>query len=111
MIGLYGVIAESVAQRVPEIGMRMALGATAGGIARMVLTRSALTVIAGIAIGLAGAVALRGVMGKFVFGVEAGDPISYAVASGLLVAAAFCASLIPARRAAAIDPLQALRRE
>ena len=111
MIGLYGVIAESVAQRVPEIGIRMALGATSARITQMVLTRSALMVAAGLAIGLAGAVALRGLMGRFVFGVEAGDPVSYTVACGLLLAAAFCASLIPARRAAAIDPLQALRRE
>jgi ABC-type antimicrobial peptide transport system permease subunit len=111
MIGLYRVIAESVAQRVLEIGIRMALGATAAGIARMVLTRSALTVIAGIGIGLAGAVGFRGVMGKFVFGIEAGDPVSDTAACGLLAVAAFCATLIPARRAAAIDPLQALRRE
>jgi ABC-type antimicrobial peptide transport system permease subunit len=96
---------------VPEIGIRMALGATAARITQMVLTRSALMVAAGLAIGLAGAVPLRGLMGRFIFGVEAGDPVSYTVASSVLLAAAFCASRIPARRAAAIDPLQALHRE
>jgi putative ABC transport system permease protein len=111
MIGLYGVVAESVSQRVPEIGVRMALGATAGSIARMVLGQSAVTVAVGIAVGLAGAAALRGVMARFIFGVEPGDPISYITAVGLLLVAAFAASLIPARRAASIDPLQALRRE
>jgi putative ABC transport system permease protein len=111
MVGLYGVVAESVQRRTPEIGIRMALGATAAGVARMVLARTGLMVMTGLAIGLAASVALKHLVAGFVFGVEPGDPLSYAAACGVLLAGALCASFIPARRAAAVDPLQALRRE
>ena len=111
MIGLYGVIAESVAQRVPEIGVRMALGAAPSDILRLVLTQGGWMVAVGVALGFGGALALRDSMASFVFGVPTSDPLSFAVAAVSLVVATLIACLVPARRAAAVDPVIALRQE
>ena len=111
MIGLYGVIAESVAQRVPEIGVRMALGAAPSDILRLVLTQGGWMVAVGVALGIGGAIALRDSMASFVFGVPTSDPVSFAVAVSSLVVATLIACLVPARRAATVDPVIALRQE
>jgi predicted lysophospholipase L1 biosynthesis ABC-type transport system permease subunit len=111
VIGIYGVIAESVAQRVPEIGVRMALGATAGGVVRMILRQGAWMIGIGVALGTAAALAMHEVMAAFVFRVPTTDPLSFGVACLALVAAGLVASAVPARRAARIDPVVALRQE
>ena len=111
MIGLYGVIAESVGQRVPEIGVRMALGAAPGDILRLVMKQGGWMVATGLALGLGGALALRDSMASLVFGVPTSDPISFVVAALSLVVATLVACLLPARRAAAVDPVIALRQE
>jgi putative ABC transport system permease protein len=108
-IGLYGVIAFSVARRTREIGIRMALGSTRGQVLRQVLTEALGLVVVGTLVGSAlaavGAQALSGVL----LGVTAFDPVSYVVATVLLLLTAMLASVIPARRAASVDPLIALR--
>jgi putative ABC transport system permease protein len=111
MIGLYGVIAESVAQRVPEIGVRMALGAAPFDILRLVMTQGGWLVAVGISLGIGGAIALRDSMSSFVFGVPTSDPLSFVVAAVSLLAATLIACLVPARRAAAVDPVIALRQD
>lgn len=110
-IGLYGVIAESVAERVPEIGVRMALGATASNVVRMIAREGLSMVLAGLAIGMAAAAALNHVMQSLVFGVETTDPAVYAVAAGCLLMVTSMGMLLPARQAAAVDPIIALRQE
>jgi putative ABC transport system permease protein len=109
MVGIYGVIAESVARRVPEIGIRLALGATTQDVITMIVRQGAWFLAVGIPIGLAGATALRSTMSSLVFGVDPVDLQAYAAACACLAAATLAASLIPARRAAAIDPVRALR--
>jgi putative ABC transport system permease protein len=108
-IGLYGVIAFNVARRTREIGIRMALGSTRGRLLRQVMIEAiglvSVGTLAGAALAALGAQALSGVL----LGVTALDPVSYAIAAGLLLAVALLASVIPARRAASVDPLVALR--
>jgi ABC-type antimicrobial peptide transport system permease subunit len=111
MIGLYGVIAESVAQRVPEIGVRMALGAAPSDILRLILTQGGWMVAVGVALGIGGAIALRDSMASLVFGVPTSDPVSLVVAVASLIVATLIACVVPARRAAAVDPVSALRQE
>jgi putative ABC transport system permease protein len=111
MVGIYGVVAESVARRVPEIGIRMALGATARDVMALILRQGAWMLAIAIPLGLAGAVAMRGVMASFLFGVQPDDPQSYALAVMALVATTLGACAVPAWRAAAIDPVTALRQE
>jgi len=109
MIGIYGVLAESVAERVPEIGVRMALGAQPADVLALVLRQGAWIVLAGLGFGLAAALSLRQEMTSLVFGVETTDPVSYAAASAALLVAGLSACAIPARRAARLDPVAALR--
>ena len=111
MVGLYGVIAESVAQRVPEIGVRMALGAAPFDILRLVMTQGGWMVVIGVALGIGGAIAVRDSMASFVFGIPTSDPLSFIVAAVSLVFATLVACLVPARRAAAVDPVIALRQD
>jgi ABC-type antimicrobial peptide transport system permease subunit len=110
-VGLYGLIGYTVANRKREIGIRVALGATArqvvGPIVREGLTLGAL----GIAIGLAASLAATRVLAAFLFGVTATDPLTFAGVAGLLLAVAFAASVVPARRALKVDPVTALRAE
>lgn len=111
MVGLYGVIAATVAQRTPEIGMRMALGATRLDIAALVLKQSLGLTLAGVAIGLAGAFGVTRLFKSLLVGVSATDAVSFAGTAALLVLVSLVATYLPARRAAVLDPTQALRQE
>jgi predicted permease len=111
VIGIYGVLAESVAERVPEIGVRMALGAQASDVVALILRQAAWIVSVGLGIGLLGAFLLRHEMTTMVFGVPTTDPVSYVAGCATLLGAALSASAIPALRAAMLDPVIALRTE
>jgi predicted permease len=111
IVGVYGVIAHSVAQRTREIGIRVALGAAAPAVVWMVLRHTLVLVGAGVAMGLAGAAGVTRVLQNFLFEVNAGDPATFLMVAGLLMAAASIAGWIPARRAARVDPMVALRHE
>lgn len=108
-VGLYGVIAYSVAQRTAELGIRRALGAQSGDILRLVVGQGVGLTLAGIALGVGGALALARVMRGFLFEVSPSDPVTFAGIVLLFVAVALAASLLPARRALRIDPAAALR--
>jgi ABC-type antimicrobial peptide transport system permease subunit len=111
VVGLYGVTAYSVTQRNREIGIRMALGAAPGSVYRMILQEAGwltiVGVLAGVVLAIAGANLMRGVL----FGVRAWDVPTIAAVAGVLGAAALLASFLPARRAAAVNPVEALRAE
>ena len=111
LMGIYGVVSFTVAQRTREIGIRMALGAQPGEILRMVVRQGILLTVIGGALGLAGALALTRVLAGLLQGVRTSDPLSFAVVLLVLAASAFLASYIPARRAVALDPMVALRYE
>jgi putative ABC transport system permease protein len=108
-VGLYGVLAYQVSQRTREIGIRIALGSDTTGILRLVLREALLLILAGLGVGLAGAVALRGVIASQLFGIGALDPRVMLVVTGVLAFAALFACAGPARRAARVDPVVALQ--
>jgi putative ABC transport system permease protein len=110
-VGLYGVVSNAVGARRREIGIRMALGATQHSVLAMVLKQGMGLVLAGALIGMAASAALTRVMSALLWGVSATDPLTYAGALGVLLAAAVCATAAPAWRAARVDPLEALRYE
>jgi len=110
-VGLYSVLAYSVSLRTREIGVRVAVGADPRSVARLVVGQGLALTLIGIAVGLAGAFALTRLMASLVFGVSATDPVTFAAVALLLVAVAVAASYLPARRAARIDPMEALRAE
>ena len=107
--GLYAVVAQAVSLQTHDIGIRMALGAEGGHVARLFVGRGAQLIAAGVALGLAGSLALTRMLADLLFGVSASDPAVLAGASLLLAAVAAAASYLPARRAARLDPMVALR--
>jgi predicted permease len=109
IIGIYGVISYTVSRRTREIGIRLALGAQQGAIRRMFVWHALALGGIGAAIGLTAAVMLMGLMKSLLFGISPLDPVTYAVVPAVLIVVAVLASYLPARRAAAIDPVQALR--
>jgi predicted permease len=109
VIGLYGVIAYSVSQRRREIGVRIALGAQPMSVYRLILKEAACLIGIGVALGLAGAVAATTSLRALLFGVDAHDPATMIGVAGVLGVASLLASCIPARRAASVDPVEALR--
>jgi putative ABC transport system permease protein len=109
VIGVYGVLAWAAARRVGEIGVRMALGARAADVLRMIMKQGASMIFAGLVLGTAGALALGRVLAAQFAEVDAADPVVLAAAVLVLTCAALFASWFPARRAARVDPLQALR--
>jgi putative ABC transport system permease protein len=111
LIGVYGVLSYSTAQRIPELGLRLALGATRGELIRMVLGEGLHLAACGIPLGLTGAALAGTLFTSLLFGVRALDPASCAAAVTMTIAASLGASYLPARRAARIDPLAALRYE
>ena len=111
IVGIYGVIAYAVSQRTREIGLRMALGAQPATMLPVFLRQGLLLAAIGVGVGLVAAVGLTRLMSSLLFGISAVDPLTYAAVSVLLMAAAVLASYVPARRAMAIDPVEALRAE
>jgi predicted permease len=111
MVGVYGVMAYSVAQRTPELGIRMALGAGAGHVLGLVLRQGMLLALGGAAAGIGAALLLGHVVSGLLFGISPNDPPTYAAVAVLLTLVALVACYIPARRATRVDPLKALRYE
>jgi putative ABC transport system permease protein len=109
--GIGGIMALAVSQRIREIGIRMALGARPGDILRMVLGQGLALTLLGVVLGAAGALALTGLAKSLLFEVTPTDPVTFAGVAAVLVAAAVIASYLPARRAAGVDPIDALRCE
>jgi predicted permease len=110
-IGLYGVMAYSVAQRTREIGIRMALGAQIGHVLGLVFWQGIKLVLLGLIVGAAGAFALKNVIASQLYGVKATDPMTFVLVGALLLLVALIACYIPGRRATKVDPLVALRYE
>jgi len=110
-LGLGGIVAYSVASRTREIGIRIAVGATSGDIIRLILNRISILIAVGVTLGIIGAAILSKFLVSLLYGVSPFDPLAFAVASVFLVAVALLAAFIPARRAARIDPITALRHE
>jgi putative ABC transport system permease protein len=111
LIGVYGVVAYAVAQRTREIGIRVALGATRADVVALVVKSGVIWSIVGIAAGLAGAFAASRLIAGLLFGVTAGDPATFVTIAAVMVGVALSASYLPARRAASVDPVSALRTE
>jgi putative ABC transport system permease protein len=109
--GVYGVLSYAVAARREEFGIRLALGADAGRVLRLVLAQGGLLVGVGVAIGIAGALALTGVLQTLLYGVTPTDPLTFVAATLLLVGVAMVACLNPARRATKVDPMSVLRHQ
>jgi ABC-type antimicrobial peptide transport system permease subunit len=110
-VGLYGVLAYQTVQRRSEIGIRLALGATRGQIMQLVLKEAALLVLLGLAIGLFGSLAVARAATSLLFGISSSDPLHFGAAAIALGAAAAIGSVMPARRASRLDPMNALRDE
>jgi predicted lysophospholipase L1 biosynthesis ABC-type transport system permease subunit len=110
-VGIFGVTSYAVVRKTPEIGIRIALGATRRRVLRTVIGSFAPAIACGVLLGLFGAWALTGVLATFLYGVTPTDPLAFGAAAALLLAVALAAVFVPARRAASVDPLVALRCE
>jgi ABC-type antimicrobial peptide transport system permease subunit len=110
-VGIYGVMAYLVSQRTQEVGIRMALGATRSDVLLLVFKGGAMLAAAGIAMGVVSAIGLTRLMRQLLFNVSPTDPIVFVAVCGLLMLVALAACLVPARRAASIEPMKALRTE
>jgi ABC-type antimicrobial peptide transport system permease subunit len=111
LVGLYGVVAYTVSRRTPELGIRMALGASAGRVRAAVLGHAAALVLVGAVLGIGLSRAATGFLAAGLHGVSANDPLTFAAAAGALILVALLAAWLPARRATRIDPSTALRAE
>jgi ABC-type antimicrobial peptide transport system permease subunit len=111
MIGVYGVVSYSVTQRRQEIGVRMAIGARASEIARMVLREAFLLAGLAVAIGVAGALAMNRVIESLLYETTPNDPVTLTISAVIVLVVVAAAALVPARRATKVDPLVALRYE
>jgi putative ABC transport system permease protein len=111
LIGIYGVLSHAVAQRIQEMGLRLALGARPIEITRLVVGEGMRLTIWGIVLGVAGGGLASALLSKLLFGVPAFDPVSFVTGAALLLGAALLASYLPARRASRVDPMSALRCE
>jgi predicted lysophospholipase L1 biosynthesis ABC-type transport system permease subunit len=110
-IGIYGVLAYLTSRRVPEIGVRMALGANARDVMGLVMRESVGMIFVGVGVGIAGAWAAGRVLVRLVEGMQSSEPVTFAITIPVLVIAALFASVVPARRASRVDPVKALRQE
>jgi putative ABC transport system permease protein len=110
-IGIYGIMSYSVSRRTHEIGVRVALGAQASDVLRLILGQGMTPVLIGVVLGISAALAVTRLMKSLLFGMSAADPLTYIGVAALLISVALLASYIPARRATKIDPMQALRNE
>ena len=109
VVGIYGVIAYSVGQRTHEFGVRMALGAQRHQLLLLVMRQSVWTLAVGLTVGVAGAIAVTRLMESLLFGIGPADPVTLSLMATVLMMVALIASYIPARRAAEVDPMAALR--
>jgi ABC-type antimicrobial peptide transport system permease subunit len=111
MVGVYGVIAYWVSQRTREIGIRMAMGARRADVLRLVLLRGLKIGTIGVALGVAGALALSRLMSTLLYGVSPADPFTFAMVSMMMALIVLVACFVPAQRATRVDPMVALRYE
>jgi ABC-type antimicrobial peptide transport system permease subunit len=111
IVGVYGILAYSVAQRRREVGIRIALGAEPGTVKKMFVRQGLIVTCAGVLAGVGCAAGLSRWISSLLFGVSPHDPVTYVVCGGIIFATAIIASYIPARRAAAVDPMETLRSE
>jgi len=110
-VGIYGVVSYSISRRMPEMGVRMALGASSGDVLRLVMREGLVLTAVGLILGLGGALAISQYMSSLIYGISAVDPVTYIAALAVIPAAAMLGCWRPASRAASANPVDALRAE